>query len=171
MYKKIDNSYNNNNNSYNKKLFKKETTRRLNVIDSSFRFFGFFASLFKSCCCCNKSNGKLIRSSSKSSLYSSDSSINIMGSRLAKGDRVSNSDSSSLNLDDNRLALSESEIQLLLKNTTMSREQIVDFHRNFLKDCPNGYLNKKEFLKLFHQIHPIDKSKQKAEKFCDYVFK
>ena len=54
---------------------------------------------------------------------------------------------------------------------TSSCEQIIDFYENFLKDCPNGYLTRKDFVELFKKLHPIDKNKQKAEKFSEYVFR
>ena len=92
-----------------------------------------------------------------------------MGARLGRTDKITSSEQSIAS--QSQKTLNENEIQLLLSNTTMSREQIIDFHRNFLQDCPSGCLTKKEFLKMFKQIHPVDKSKQKAEKFSDYVFR
>ena len=32
-------------------------------------------------------------------------------------------------------------------------------------------MTKKEFLKLFKKVHPTDNKKEKADKFCDYVFR
>ena len=67
--------------------------------------------------------------------------------------------------------LTEHEIKLLLESTTMSREQIIDFHHNFLKDCPNGVLKKKEFCRLFKELHNNDLKAQQVEKFAEYVFR
>jgi Ca2+-binding EF-hand superfamily protein len=67
--------------------------------------------------------------------------------------------------------LSEEEMNLLLKNTNMSRDQIVEFHQKFLQDCPSGILTKKEFVKMFHQLHTNEEKKKKFEKFCEYIFK
>ena len=69
--------------------------------------------------------------------------------------------------------LSEEEIKLLLTSTNMTRDQIVDFHTNFLIDCPNGIVRKKDFLRMYQQLHPSDDNnkKKKVEKFCEYVFK
>ncbi len=67
--------------------------------------------------------------------------------------------------------LSENEIDLLLKSTDMTRDQIVDFHQNFLQDCPNGVITKKEFVRMFKQLHSNESRKEKAEKFTEYVFK
>ena len=96
--------------------------------------------------------------------------VDSMGARLGRTDKITSSDNALAGSGAHK-TLSEHEIQLLLSNTTMSREQIIDFHRNFLQDCPNGCLTKKEFLKMFKEIHPVDKSKQKADKFSDYVFR
>lgn len=67
--------------------------------------------------------------------------------------------------------LAEIEIEMLLKSTSMSREQIVDFHQDFLKDCPNGVLKKKEFCRLFLSLNNNELKSQKVEKFAEYVFK
>lgn len=67
--------------------------------------------------------------------------------------------------------LKEEDIQLLQTATSMSREQIIDFHNNFLKDCPNGILTKKEFCRMFKELHSNDSKSKKIEKFSEYVFK
>lgn len=67
--------------------------------------------------------------------------------------------------------LTEEEIKLLLDNTTLNRQQIVALHQNFLKECPTGKLTKKDFVKLFKEVHPSENKKEKADKFCEYVFK
>ena len=68
------------------------------------------------------------------------------------------------------LVLSEEDIKAIMDNTKLSRAEIIALHKNFLKECPSGKLNKKDFLKLFNEMHTLDKKKQKADKFCDYVF-
>jgi Ca2+-binding EF-hand superfamily protein len=67
--------------------------------------------------------------------------------------------------------LTEDEIKLLLANTRLNRSQIHALHQNFLKECPTGKLTKKEFVKLFKEVHPSENKKEKADKFCEYVFK
>jgi len=67
--------------------------------------------------------------------------------------------------------LSEDEIKLLLENTKLNRAQINALHQNFLKECPSGKLTKKDFVKLFKEVHPSENKKEKADKFCEYVFK
>jgi len=66
--------------------------------------------------------------------------------------------------------LTEEDIETIIKCTNLKRPEIVGLHKNFIKECPSGKLNKKDFLKLFNEMHPLDKKKQKADKFCDYVF-
>ena len=44
-------------------------------------------------------------------------------------------------------------------------------HQNFLKECPSGKLTQKDFVKLFKEVHPSENKKEKADKFCQYVFK
>jgi hypothetical protein len=67
--------------------------------------------------------------------------------------------------------LSEEEIGLLLQATKMAREQILEFHEKFLLDCPSGALARKDFIRMFLQLHPNEDKRKKCEKFCDYVFK
>jgi len=67
--------------------------------------------------------------------------------------------------------LTEEEIKLLLDNTKLNRAQINALYHNFLKECPSGKLTKKDFVKLFKEVHPSENKKEKADKFCEYVFK
>ena len=67
--------------------------------------------------------------------------------------------------------LTEEEIRLLLDNTRLTRQQIIALHNNFIKECPSGKLTKKDFIKLFKEVHPSENKKEKADKFCEYVFK
>lgn len=67
--------------------------------------------------------------------------------------------------------LTEEEIKVLLDNTNLTRAQIVALHQNFLKECPSGKLTKKDFVKLFKEVHPSENKNEKADKFCEYVFK
>lgn len=67
--------------------------------------------------------------------------------------------------------LTDEEIKLLLDNTKLNIHQIRALHLNFLKECPSGKLTKKDFIKLFKEVHPSENKKEKADKFCEYVFK
>ena len=59
------------------------------------------------------------------------------------------------------------EIAFLLKNTTFNEQQILNWHQQFLKDCPKGELDKKKFLAVYQEFFPRGKS----EKFSNEVFK
>lgn len=70
----------------------------------------------------------------------------------------------------NATILTEDEIRLLLANTKLDRNGINHLHANFLQQCPSGRMTKKDFLKFFKDLHPAQNKREKAEKFCDYVF-
>lgn len=128
--------------------------------------FSFCRQFFSNFLKCFVKKSKISPKSKNNSNYSTsrfclNNLFNRMGSKLSK------SKSSSMS----KFALSEHEIELLMANTTMSREQIVDFHQNFIQDCPTGYLSKKDFIKMFNELHPNESKKAKADKFCDYVFR
>lgn len=67
--------------------------------------------------------------------------------------------------------LTDDEVKILRENTSLSISQINTLHANFLKECPTGKLTKKDFIKLFKEVHPSENKKEKADKFCEYVFK
>jgi hypothetical protein len=85
-----------------------------------------------------------------------------MGSKIAKSRKIATT---------SNIKLSDAEIELLLLNTKMSREEIIDFHRNFLQDVPNGYVTKRDFVRLFRMLSSNEQNNQKVDKFCEYVFK
>ncbi|RNA31173.1 Neuronal calcium sensor 2 [Brachionus plicatilis] len=64
--------------------------------------------------------------------------------------------------------LSEKDLMFLESNTNFNREKIIQWHNAFLIDCPNGKLDKKQFIKLYLQLEPTE---GKAEKYAEYVFK
>lgn len=66
----------------------------------------------------------------------------------------------------NATELLEDEIQLLLKNTHFTRDEIIEWHQGFIKDCPKGKLDKKKFIEIYKQFYP----QGKADKFCGYVY-
>ena len=139
----------------------------------------FFKKLFSMCnCknCCRKlfhtkshnmhnSKSRLLiflrRYLSCVSCFKSDQTTTEMGSKISKGSSRSNLST----------VLSENEINLLINSTKMNRQEITDFHENFLKDCPTGVITKTEFVKMFKQLHSNDGKKQKVEKFSEYVFR
>ena len=63
------------------------------------------------------------------------------------------------------------EMELLEKSTHLKREQIIDFYKNFIRDCPTGKMTKKIFNNMFSTFQPALKSVDKGDKYCEYVFK
>lgn len=63
--------------------------------------------------------------------------------------------------------LNQEEINLLLANTSFTREEIHKWHEGFIKDCPKGQLDKKKFVDAYKAFYP----QGKADKFCNHVFK
>lgn len=78
--------------------------------------------------------------------------------------------------------LTEDELNLLKTSTLYSEEEIQAWHTGFLKDCPSGQLDKKQFLQLYRvslgSSRPIDLVHSqrfypdgKPDKYCHFVFK
>jgi Ca2+-binding EF-hand superfamily protein len=67
--------------------------------------------------------------------------------------------------------LDENEMHILMTNTHFTREQIQNYYKDFLHDCPNARLTKKDFVKFFKSLHPLENKKAKADTYCEYVFK
>ena len=63
--------------------------------------------------------------------------------------------------------LSAKEIDVLQRNTGLSRTQILDWHRQFLSEFPDGYMDKKEFINIYTKTY----SSGNAAKFAQFAFK
>jgi len=63
--------------------------------------------------------------------------------------------------------LTDEDIRTLKLNTQYSDEEIQAWHSGFLKDCPSGKLDKKQFLNVYKKFYP----EGKADKYCNFVFK
>jgi Ca2+-binding EF-hand superfamily protein len=59
-----------------------------------------------------------------------------MGSKTSKGKK-------------DPIILSDEDLKLLKANTQYSEEEIQAWHSGFLKDCPSGKLDKKQFLSVY----------------------
>ena len=66
-----------------------------------------------------------------------------------------------------RTYLSEKDLVFLESNTQFKREKIIEWHNAFLHDCPDGILDRKQFIKLYSQLEASDK---KIEKYAEFVF-
>jgi len=63
--------------------------------------------------------------------------------------------------------ISHEDLQYLLSHTTHSKEEIKEWHKGFLEDCPNGELTKEQFVDMYVKIFPGGN----AEKFSENVFR
>ncbi|CAF0966075.1 unnamed protein product [Adineta steineri] len=62
--------------------------------------------------------------------------------------------------------LTAQHIAMLKANTKYSEKEIREWHAGFLKDCPNGKLDKKKFVEVYKQFYP----QGKADNFCKFAF-
>jgi len=62
--------------------------------------------------------------------------------------------------------LTAKHIALLKANTKYSEQEIRQWHAGFLRDCPNGKLDKKKFVQVYQQFYPHGK----ADSFCKFAF-
>jgi neurocalcin delta len=62
------------------------------------------------------------------------------------------------------------EIKFLLNNTHYSREEIHRWHAGFLKDCPKGELDKKQFTSVFKEFYPAGKAEKFSTQICKLLF-
>ncbi|UJR31313.1 hypothetical protein I4U23_018811 [Adineta vaga] len=62
--------------------------------------------------------------------------------------------------------LTAKQIALLKANTKYNEQEIRDWHTGFIKDCPDGRLDKKKFVDLYKQFYPNGK----ADNYCKYAF-
>ncbi|CAF1342776.1 unnamed protein product [Adineta steineri] len=64
-------------------------------------------------------------------------------------------------------ALSEDDIMHLVNETGFTREQILLWHSDFLRDCPDGRLSKLKFIDIYKQFY----KKGQVAKFCEHAFR
>ncbi|CAF3143640.1 unnamed protein product [Rotaria socialis] len=62
--------------------------------------------------------------------------------------------------------LTDKQFALLKANTDYSDQEIREWHAGFIRDCPNGRLDKKKFIEVYKQFYPTGK----PETFCKYAF-
>ncbi|AGO13495.1 AaceriACL163Wp [[Ashbya] aceris (nom. inval.)] len=62
--------------------------------------------------------------------------------------------------------LSKDDLQSLKQSTYFDRREILQWHKGFLRDCPNGQLTQEEFVKIYKQFFPFGA----PEEFAAHVF-
>lgn len=63
--------------------------------------------------------------------------------------------------------LDEYDIKYLLDTTNFTRQQIEEWHSGFLKDFPDGKLNKKKFIQIYKKSYPDGN----PDAFCEHIFR
>eukprot|EP00058_Branchiostoma_floridae_P010928 XP_002596416.1 hypothetical protein BRAFLDRAFT_121260 [Branchiostoma floridae] len=63
--------------------------------------------------------------------------------------------------------LDPSLVKELTQKTYFTEKELQQWHKGFLKDCPNGTLNEEEFQKIYKQFFPFGD----PSKFASFVFK
>lgn len=67
----------------------------------------------------------------------------------------------------NGRSIAEDDLNYLAVNTRYNEREIIEWHRNFRKDCPNGQLDKAKILTIYDTILPGGNSKD----FVDQIFR
>ncbi|MBW0543671.1 hypothetical protein O181_083386 [Austropuccinia psidii MF-1] len=62
--------------------------------------------------------------------------------------------------------LSPDQLAELQKSTYFDKKELQQWYKGFLRDCPSGVLNKKEFARIYKQFFPFGD----PEQFADFVF-
>jgi len=62
--------------------------------------------------------------------------------------------------------LTPKQIAMLRANTNYSEREIREWHAGFIRDCPNGRLDRKKFTEVYKQFYPHGK----ADSFCKLAF-
>jgi len=63
--------------------------------------------------------------------------------------------------------LSKDDMRFLQEGTNFSKDEIKQWHKGFMRDCPDGQLSKEKFKEVYAQFFPGGD----PEAFCDHVFR
>lgn len=70
-----------------------------------------------------------------------------------------------------KVNLTEDDIIFIMANTDFTRAKIIEWHAQFIKQCPLGKINRKEFVQFYKQLTPGNDNNIDEDRFCEYVFK
>lgn len=58
--------------------------------------------------------------------------------------------------------LSKEDLTSLKQSTYFDRREIQQWHKGFLRDCPNGYLTREDFIRIYKQFFPFGSPEEYA---------
>ena len=70
----------------------------------------------------------------------------------------------------NRRNLTENDIEFILANTDFTRAQVENWYSEFSDSCPQGNLDKANFIKFYSQLMRIGANDETSRQFCESVF-
>jgi len=69
--------------------------------------------------------------------------------------------------------LTAEDLEWLVENTSFSRENIIEWHKGFMEDCPDGNMDKEKMKNMFNTITASDEeeSQSGADAFLEQLFR
>ena len=64
--------------------------------------------------------------------------------------------------------LKQRDIDLICANTGFTEDKVIEWYDHFIEQCPDGKLNKDEFISFYASLIPGDSSEEKE--FCSLIF-